>query len=236
MAETLAVMGKSGTGKSTSFGQIPPLGIKGLDPKDTYIINVAGKPLPFRGYLNKYPLGIKISDGGNHVWTRDPGEIVAILDKIDKTPRIKHVVIDDGGYIMGFDQVDHAQEKSRDKWIDLAVNFMSVYNKAKSLRPDLTVIFIFHTEVGNDGQVKIKTSGKLIDNVILLDGLFSILLESAVSINEKGEPDFHFITNAYGVSSAKSPYGMFETRKIPNDLGYVLEKKHEYDNANKPNN
>ena len=52
MAELCAIVGNSGTGKSTS--------IRTLDPKSTFIINVARKPLPFRGAKKNYiPLKMK---------------------------------------------------------------------------------------------------------------------------------------------------------------------------------
>ena len=46
MANAVILLGKSGTGKSSS--------IKGLDPKETVILNVLGKKLPFKGSSSLY--------------------------------------------------------------------------------------------------------------------------------------------------------------------------------------
>lgn len=91
---SIAIVGKSGTGKSTSYGNFPDLNIEGLNPKETVVINVSGKDLPFRGWMKKYTG--KISEGGNYFESSDAVKIANAIDHIsNKRPDIKNIVIDD---------------------------------------------------------------------------------------------------------------------------------------------
>ena len=94
MAEGIIVIGDSGAGKSTSIGGVEELNIKGLDPKETIIINVKNKPLPFRGWKKLY--SGKISEGGNYFASSNSEDIIRVLKYIsDNRPEIKNVVLDD---------------------------------------------------------------------------------------------------------------------------------------------
>ena len=95
------ILAKSGFGKSTSIGEIPELGIKGLDPKTTYIISSVNKPLPFRGGAKRYPITTsKALTGGNRIITNDATEIANIINLLasEKCP-YKNIVLDDMNYI-----------------------------------------------------------------------------------------------------------------------------------------
>ena len=228
MANLIAIMGTSGFGKTTSLLPNPEFGIKGLNPEETFIINVSGKPLPGKGTIRLYPIdNRKLSEGKNHIILTNPDEIATLCKAISDTPKIKNLVIDDCGYIMGFDVIENANKRNYDKWTALAVNFMKVINAAKNARMDLNVIMMFHTEVGKDERIKIKTSGAMLDNNIYLDGLFTTILES--EIRKDGETvKFGFRTKSDGSSTCKSPAGMFKEDFIPNDMGLVLETMQEY--------
>jgi hypothetical protein len=105
----IAVVGESGTGKSTSYGNVPEIGVRGLNPKETVIINVSGKDLPFRGWKKLY--GGKVSEGGNYLENSDASVIAEVIKYIsDKRPDIKNIVIDDSQYIMAFEFMRRAKE------------------------------------------------------------------------------------------------------------------------------
>ena len=95
MATPIAIVGDSGTGKSTSILPNADLGIKGLDPQRTVIINVAEKPLPTRGWRKMVP-------DKNIINTSNAAEIVQWIDKIGASDKIDNIVIDDAQYIMGY--------------------------------------------------------------------------------------------------------------------------------------
>lgn len=94
MANSVAIVAKSGAGKSTSYGNIPEINIKGLNPKETFLINLIGKPLPFRGWKSSY-IEFKGSEG-NYLVSRSSKDIISAIDFIEqKRPDIKNIVIDD---------------------------------------------------------------------------------------------------------------------------------------------
>ncbi len=225
-ATLIAIMGPSGTGKSTSILGSPDFGIIGLDPEKTALINVAGKPLPSRGFKKHYK-DAKLSEGGNYKVLSNAGDIISFTEAINNTPRFENLIIDDMGYVMGFDVIDNAKRKGYDKWVDGAVNFMAIINKLRACRDNLNIFCFFHTEVGKDEKSKIKTAGAMIDNNIYLDGLFTIILESEI-IKEEGNIKYLFRTKSNGTSTCKTPVGMFETDHIPNDLGLVAQKFTDY--------
>ena len=116
MAELIAIVGASGSGKSTS--------IRTLDPKTTFIINVASKPLPFKGWKSNYTNFNKENPEGNFKATSDVDTINQLLQYINtKRTEIKTIVIDDAQYIMSFEAMDRAREKGFDKFTEIAQKF-----------------------------------------------------------------------------------------------------------------
>lgn len=229
MSNLIGLVAPSGSGKSVSLFPNKDIGIKGLDPKETLIINVAGKPLPVRGANKLYPPDVHPKDGGNYIETSDPKTIRKVLQFVQSETRFKNVVIDDAGYLMGFDTMRRAQDKGFEKWTELAAEMFSVINDARTLRRDLNVICIFHQEVGKDGILKIKTSGQLLDNTIYLDGLFTFILYATVEKDFKtGKVEYKFRTKTDGLSTCKTPPGCFTEDLIPNDMGYVIDKIKEF--------
>lgn len=109
MATTFLIVGESGTGKSTSLGNVEALGLKGLDPKETAIINVMDKPLPFKG--SKVQYGTPISQGGNYASVTDAPTIVKILSVLKERQDIKNIIIDDWQYILAQEFMDKALKK-----------------------------------------------------------------------------------------------------------------------------
>ena len=106
---SIAIVGKSGTGKSTSYGNFPDLGIRGLDPKETVIINISGKDLPFRGWKKLY--AGEIPKGGNYYESSDANNISKAIKYVsDNRADIKNIVIDDAQFIMAFEFMRRAKE------------------------------------------------------------------------------------------------------------------------------
>ena len=154
MANLIAIVGASGSGKSTS--------IRTLDSKETFIINVASKPLPFKGWRSKYTIWSKDNPDGNYINTSDVAVINRILVYINtKRLEIKNVIIEDSQYLMGFEAMDRAKEKGYEKFTDIAQKFYSVLKSAIQMRDDLNVIVTCHSEnIGTPDypQLKIKTT------------------------------------------------------------------------------
>jgi len=221
-SKLIGVVGETGTGKSTA--------IKYLDPKETYIINVAKKELPFKGSGKLYN-----SDNKNYKEIDDPVEVTRLLKVIsDKAPHIKNIVIEDSNYLMGFRMVEKATETGFTKFSVMAKDMVDMFRTARGLRDDLCVFYYSHPETIEDaGEIvgyKIKTAGKLIDNQVLLEGLLTVCLYTHVEEGKDGNVEYSFLTNRYRKKPAKSPDGMFDTTKVPNNLQLVKEKVIEYYN------
>lgn len=224
---SIAVVGNSGEGKSTSYGQIPELGIEGLNPKETVIINVGGKDLPFRGWAKLY--SGEIPTGGNYFHTSEADKIAMAIKYISETRKeIKNIVIDDGQFIMGFEFMRRAKESGYGKFADIGVNISKVIEASRTARPDLKTYFLWHPEKDNTGKSKMKTVGKMVDDHLTLEGLFTVVLYTKVERGADNKVKYQFVTNNDGEFPAKSPYGMFKDLYVPNDLGLVSKQIDKY--------
>jgi len=198
MGVPVLVLGASGSGKSTSM--------RNFDENEIGIFNVAGKPLPFRKKLPKVD---------NATYEK--------IYKVLKEPKLKKYVIDDSQYLMAFESFDHAKETGYGKFTNMALNFRNLIDFIIRGTPaDCVVYMLHHTELSEDGKLKAKTLGKMLDNQLTVEGLFSIVLLCQVEGSEH-----YFITNSDGRSPAKSPMDMFEM-KIENDLKFVDTTIREY--------
>lgn len=225
-AETIAIVGESGTGKSTS--------LRNLNPEETFIISTTGKPLPFRGWKKKYA-PIKISaDGisGNYFTSSKWDQIMKILQIVDKKmPHIKQVIVDDFQYVLSYEFVDRATEVGYTKFTELAQHAMEILRYAEKMRDDCKMIFLTHSEnVGDAMNPKyvIKTVGKLLAEKVTLEGLFTYIFFTRVSEGTDGRMEYKLLTNSDGTCVAKTSLGMFEEMEIDNDLNEIIKVIDEY--------
>lgn len=187
------ILGSSGTGKSASM--------RNFKDGEVALVNVCSKPLPFRG--KKFD--VLNSD--------DYGEIKQFLKKNDK----KIIVIDDAQYLMANEYMRRAQERGFDKFTEIGQHFWGFIRFTEGLPSNKTVYYLQHTELSSDDKtIKAKTIGKLLDEKITLEGMFSIVLRTSV---DDGVYLFH--TQTDGTDTVKSPIGMFDTPTIDNDLAKV---------------
>lgn len=219
-SKLIGIVGSTGTGKSTA--------IKHLDPKETYIINVAKKELPFKGADKLYN-----TENKNYKEIDDANEITRLLKTIsEKATHVKNIIIEDSNYIMGFNIVSKATEVGFTKFSIMARDMVELFREARKLRDDLKVFYFTHPEtIEESGEVvgyKIKTAGKLIDNQIVLEGLLTICLYTYVEENKDGSSTYNFVTNRFKKFPAKSPDGMFTNIKMPNNLQTVVDTIDEY--------
>lgn len=203
MGIPVMVMGESGSGKSAS--------LRNFDPEEVGIFNVASKPLPFRKQLKK----IDLKDGNRY----------AKIYQGLREPKLKCYVIDDSQYLMAFESFARVKDTGYQKFTDIAVNFTNLVQFViDSMPPDCIVYFLNHTETTDAGKTKAKTTGKMIDNQITLEGLFSIVLLCMTD-----GKSHKFITQSDGYNTAKSPMEMFPL-EIDNDLKLVDTTIREYYN------
>ena len=149
----------------------------------------------------------------------------------DNAPHIKTIIIEDGNYVMGFNLINKATESGYTKFSLMAQQMVSLVQSAKKLRDDIIVIYISHQEELEDGgeiaSYKMKTAGRMIDNQIKLEGLFTVVLY-AITETKGEKTEYFFITNRYKKYPAKSPSGMFNELKLANNLKVVVDAVNEY--------
>lgn len=220
-AETIAIVGESGTGKSTS--------LRNLNPETTFIISTTGKPLPFRAWKKKY-IPIKIEGknvSGNYYVSSKWDQILKILQIIDKMmPHIKQVIIDDFQYVLSYEFVDRATEVGYTKFSELAQHAMEILRYSEKMREDCKMIFLTHSEnIGDNVNPKyvIKTVGKLLSEKVTLEGLFTYIFFTKVNEGDSGRMEYKLITNNDGSCVAKTSLGMFEDLEIDNDLDEIIK-------------
>jgi len=225
MAQSVLVIADSGTGKSTA--------IRTLDPKETFIINIANKPLPFKGWKANYTMISKDNPTGNMTSASTAAGIVKAMQHVnDKLTNVKTLIVDDWQYMSSFEYFDRCNEKGYDKFTQIAANLAQVAKMPKDMRDDLTIFFMTHSEESTDvngyRRVKAKTIGKMIDNTLTLEGLFSIVLFGRVKKTED-VLQYGFDTINNGENTCKTPMGMFKDSFIDNDLQLVKDCIAEYE-------
>jgi len=198
MGIPVLILGESGSGKSTS--------LRNFDTTEIGVFNVASKPLPFR---KKIP-------------TINTASYERIMKSLSNS-KLKVYAIDDSQYLLAFEFFDRAKETGYNKFTDIALHFRDLIQFViDRTPPDCIVYFLHHTELTADGTYKAKTIGKMLDEKLTVEGLFSIVLFC------RSEKDKHyFLTQADGMSTAKSPMEMFPP-EIDNDLKLVDTTIREY--------
>ena len=200
MGLPVLILGESGSGKSTS--------LRNFNKDELVIYNVAGKPLPFRG--------------GTQLLRADNVSYNTIMQNMSKK-KFRCYVIDDSQYLLAFELFGRVAEKTYDKFTEMAVHFYDLIQFViRQMPPDCIVYFLHHTD-DIDGKVKAKTVGKMLNEKLTVEGLFSIVL---MAKNLDGR--YIFRTHSDGRDTVKTPMDMFEPDEIDNDLKAVDTAIREY--------
>lgn len=215
MNKVICIAGESGSGKTTSM--------RNLDPETTMYIDCDKKGLSWKGWRNQYN-----GEKKNYLKTDFPQVALQALKKIDKEEQYKHirvVVVDTINGLMIADEMRRCKEKGYDKWQDLAQSIYDLIDYALTMRDDVTIIFVAHTQTDHDDNgymfTRIKTSGRKLDKITLESKFSTVLLSKCV------DGKFLFETQA-NFSTAKTPMGAFEEKKIDNDIVQVMKALEEY--------
>lgn len=224
MANVVSIIGHTGSGKSTS--------IRTLDPEKTVIINPLGKDMPFKSWKSMYSQDKKnmfIVDKTEHLTT-------AIQTISETMPNVTTIIVDDAEYFMNIEMFEKAKVKGYDKFTEIAYNMFRTLKAAKSARKDLDVVFMFHMDEqivdGLNIQRKIKLPGRMIEERFNPMELSTVAAFADVEF-PKGEEEERYsfvVRKTVDYQTAKSPMGMFENKKIPNDLNLLLTTMREYAN------
>lgn len=203
MGVTVLVLGRSGSGKSCSLRE--------FGPGEVAVLNVTGKPMPFRKRLDVY-------SGANGGGAGYP----AILQALAANRR-RCYVVDDANYLMANAQFARAKEPGYGKFVDMASDFKAMLDMAARTTRDTTVYVMMHPDFDADGRMKPKTAGRMLDEKLCVEGLFPIVL-----VADRREQGYVFATQTDGLTPAKTPMGMFDDELIVNDLRMVDDVIRDY--------
>lgn len=211
MSIATMILGNSGSGKSTS--------LRNLDPANTLLIQCIKKPLPFRA--TGWQTRVSLKSPGNVIQTDEP----ATIEKILRGSPHDVVVIDDYQAVMVNELMSRSSEKGYDKFTDIAKGAWNIFNAAGSLAQHRRVYILAHTQTDDFGNVRMKTVGKMVDQTLVPEGFFTIVLRTEI-INGQ----YMFSTQTNGQDCCKSPLDMFAEKHIDNDLAVVDEAISEFYN------
>lgn len=193
----MLILGESGSGKSTS--------LRNFEQGEVLVFNVANKPFPFRKKLDMVP------NAGYR----------AIYEEF-RNPRYLRYVVDDSQYLLSFELFAKAKETGYQKFTDMALHFYNMLKLVTDSMPENVIVYFLHHTETVDGKIKAKTIGKMLDEKLTLEGLFSIVL-----LTQSDGMKHRFITKSDGFTTAKSPMEMFPD-DIENDLKEVDRIIREY--------
>lgn len=195
------ILGESGSGKSAS--------LRNFKKEDVGILNVASKPLPFRNT--------------NGLVTVNKATYSMIKGAVTSPNRLSYV-IDDAQYLMAFESFDKVNITGYTKFTEMAKNYEEMLRVIQEdTSPDTIVYVMQHIDTDENGKIKAKTLGKMLDQQLTIEGLFSIVL-----LAKADERRHYFVTQSDGTNPCKSPMGMFDDVEIDNDLKMVDDTIREY--------
>ena len=210
MSYATLVLGESGTGKTCS--------LRNLDPNDVLLIQPVRKPLPFRSKGWREFQANTIGDIKNA-----KGSILVCSDAKKICVAMRHtnkpiVVVDDWQYILASQFMARRNERGFDKFTDIGGAGFDIAQCASELAHNQRVYILAHTQTDEMGQIRIKTLGKLLDDKVVVEGMFTTVLRTHV---DPGANKYVFTTQNNGHDTVKSPMGLFEANEIENDLAKV---------------
>ena len=218
MSKVIGCMGESGSGKTTAMRNLPP--------KETFYIDCDKKGLNWKGWRKQYSVENK-----NYFATDSFSSCKSLMEKVDKSENFRHIkylVIDTINGMMVAEEMRILAMQGGDKrsaWTDLASNGWDIINKALTLRDDLTVIILCHSETISDDngivKTRIKTNGRKLEKLVLESKMTTVVW----AVRQDGK--YKFILSADG-STCKVPMNAFDVDEIDNDIMIVIKALEEY--------
>lgn len=236
MAKIL-ILAKSGFGKTTSWSGREKLGIKGLDPKETYIIQCIGRGVTNPSFKLTTSAEIKDMNTGNRVQVDtitgiDRFKRVADMINMLRNSPYKNIVIDDFNYLAQDFYMANAMRGGWDTPKQIGYGMGLIFDAFKGFPENKNIICLAHYEEykdknGDSISYKFKTTGKMVDDYITPEGKFDIILFGKVGYDaESKKPIKHFVKEFDGEFPAKDSIGALDNLpdELPNDLSIIVEE------------
>jgi hypothetical protein len=217
MAKVIGIIGESGAGKTTS--------LRNLEPQTTFYIDADKKGLNWKGWKKQYN---NTGNPPNYFQTDNPSTVMGLLTKLndqENMKKFKYVVIDTINGIMVAEEMRNVKVQGYGKWTDLASYIYGIIDYALTMRDDITVIILAHSETISDDNgylfTRMKTNGRKLDKIVLESKLTTVLLAEC----KDGK---HIFRTKADRSTVKTPLGAFDVDEIDNDIMTVIKALEEY--------
>lgn len=211
MAIPVLVMGRSGSGKTYS--------LKNFTPDEVGVISVEKGRLPFKSDIKTIRVPKSFDESVDRNYAQLNAAKYSWIMRTIKTAKRSVVVVDDSQYLLVNELFDRAYEKGYDKFVGMAANFRALIHFVNDLEDENKIVyFLHHSELDSDGREKCKTIGRMLDEKLVIEGCFDIVLYCQ---------DHRFFTQSNGQSTAKTPEGMLPL-EMENDLKAVDTAIREY--------
>lgn len=197
MGVCVLVLGESGSGKSTS--------LRNFEPDEVGILNVMGKPLPFRKKMQ-----VLNKAGYNQV-----------MNALQKNS-LRCYVVDDAGYLMQNENFKRIKESGYGKFSEMALHFQQLIDAATSTNDDTIVYVMMHYDLDANGRAKPRTIGKMLDEKFCIEGACPVVLQSTIA-----DGKYVFVSKGDGYNAAKAPMDMLPD-VMDNDLAAVDDAIRDY--------
>ena len=235
MAKIL-ILAPSGFGKTTSWAGREKLGIKGLDPKETYAIQCIGRGVPNPNYKLCPSNEIKDIAKGNRVQVDSVTgldrfkRVADLLDALRKSP-FKNIVIDDFNYLMQDYFMNNAMKGGWNTPKEIGFGIGLIFDAMKGYPENKHIYVCAHYEKANDNDgtvtYQMKTTGKMVNEYCTPQGKFDIILYGKQTYNEEEKKAIKtFVKDFDGTFPAKDSIGVLDGMpdEFPNDLALVAEE------------
>lgn len=206
MSIPILILGDSGSGKSAA--------LRNMCPANTLLIQSINKPLPFKVKIGEeeWRRFDKETKKGNVFVTDHATDILSLMQGTKR----KVIILDDFQYVMSNEFMRRSEERGYDKFTEIGRNAWNILTMAAALPHDTRVYVMAHSDTNDVGRVKMKTIGRMLDEKITPEGMFTIVMRTLVR-----DDTYMFATRNNGHDTVKTPMGMFAAETIANDLQAV---------------
>lgn len=205
MSIPILILGDSGSGKTNSM--------RNMRAADTLLIQAIRKKMPFKSKPDNPWLDFDKETKKGNIFVTD--HATDILSLMQGTKR-RVIVLDDFQYVMSNEFMRRSEERGYDKFTEIGRNAWNILTMAAALPAETRVYILAHSDTTDAGRVKMKTIGRMLDEKITPEGMFTIVMRTLVR-----DDTYMFTTRNNGHDTVKTPMEMFATETIPNDLQAV---------------
>lgn len=235
----ILILAKSGFGKTTSYAGREKYGVKGLDPKTTFVVQCIGRGVPNPAFKLAPEPEIKYIAQYNRVQV----DTITGLDRFKKVAEFiesfknpnnpyKNLIVDDFNYLAQDFYMANAMKGGWDTPKQIGYGVGLIFNAMQGMPENKNIIFCAHYEEykdknGDSISYKLKTTGKMVDEFCTPEGKFDLIIFGKQTFDAQTKAAKKvFVKEFDGEYPAKDSLGLLDDlpNEIPNDLSLVVNE------------